>query len=187
MCFKMVDSVPSQILRWLGSGAQTFSDQNPNDPVQASTGAMIAAAGLANQGISGMSGAATNLGNKIGGNNPEDGTQHTGLNKFLNDRYGGNSNGPDANAGPSGGGPSGPSPSGGTPSPNAGLLGGGNGSGGASGSDSSNGGGSGPQNPHDPNSSMGRMWEGARDPNRSPEERQSFQNRYDKGKDRGDK
>jgi len=32
MCFKMVDQVPNQILRWLGVGAQTFSDGR-GDPI----------------------------------------------------------------------------------------------------------------------------------------------------------
>lgn len=66
VCFKMVDSVPNQILRWLGSGAQTFSDQNPNDPVGSSTGAVIAASAVITSGANSMPDMAKGLGGSIG-------------------------------------------------------------------------------------------------------------------------
>jgi conjugal transfer/type IV secretion protein DotA/TraY len=47
-CFKMVDSVPRGILRWIGQGGATpFSDEKPEDPFQGSKGMIFAAAGVA--------------------------------------------------------------------------------------------------------------------------------------------
>lgn len=65
MCFKLVDAVPSNILRWLGSGAQTFSDQRPDDPIGRSTGAVVAAAAVGQQGISGLTSGAQGLGKMV--------------------------------------------------------------------------------------------------------------------------
>ncbi len=49
MCFKMVDTVPNAILRWIGQGgASPFSDNRP-DPIQGNVGMLLAANGLINQ------------------------------------------------------------------------------------------------------------------------------------------
>ena len=48
MCFKMVDSVPNQILRWMGQSVQTFND-NRGDPIGNTTQAVIAAAAIGSQ------------------------------------------------------------------------------------------------------------------------------------------
>lgn len=56
MCFKMVDSVPNQIMRWMGQSVQTFND-NRGDPIGQTTGAIIAGAAVANQLQQGLSSA----------------------------------------------------------------------------------------------------------------------------------
>ncbi|UWR87827.1 DotA/TraY family protein [Phaeobacter inhibens] len=46
MCFKMIDDVPKGIIRWLGSGAQPFSDSK-GDPIEGSRAMVAAGAGMA--------------------------------------------------------------------------------------------------------------------------------------------
>lgn len=48
MCFKMVDSVPQQIIRWMGQNAQTFND-NRKDLSDNSTGFIVGASAVASQ------------------------------------------------------------------------------------------------------------------------------------------
>ncbi|MBU0641908.1 MAG: DotA/TraY family protein [Alphaproteobacteria bacterium] len=70
MCFKMIDDVPKGILRWMGSGAQTFSDSR-GDPIEGSRA--ITAAGVAtaiglSRGVTGttagLKGTAKNFGRR---------------------------------------------------------------------------------------------------------------------------
>lgn len=59
MCFKMIDDVPKGILRWMGSGAQPFSDSR-GDPINGSREAVIGtvagASKLYSGGMRGMTG-----------------------------------------------------------------------------------------------------------------------------------
>jgi hypothetical protein len=64
--FKLVDRIPDSILRWIGSGAQTFSD-GKEDPMGRSEGAMSAAGAVIGGQIAGnIGGAGTNVGQGLG-------------------------------------------------------------------------------------------------------------------------
>lgn len=65
-CFKMVDTIPNSILRWLGSGAQTFSD-NKEDAVHGSQGAFLGGAVMAQNMAGGIGGIGGGLGQGLGG------------------------------------------------------------------------------------------------------------------------
>ena len=64
MCFKMVDLVPQQMLRWIGSGAQSFNDQK-QDIGGTSQGAITGAAVIGSQLASTMSGGAKQAGQGV--------------------------------------------------------------------------------------------------------------------------
>ncbi|MBO6816391.1 MAG: DotA/TraY family protein [Rhizobiaceae bacterium] len=63
--FKMVDTVPNQILRWIGSGAQTFSD-NREDPVGSSQTAFLGGAVIGQTLASNVGGVGSGLGRTAG-------------------------------------------------------------------------------------------------------------------------
>lgn len=71
MCFKLVDEIPNQIIRWLGSGAQTFSEGRPEDPVRGSTAGAIAAVSVAQQGMGTITSGAENAGKGLYGMTPQ--------------------------------------------------------------------------------------------------------------------
>ena len=67
--FKLVDTIPNQILRWIGNGTPTFSE-GKEDPVQGNVGVMAATAGFVSSSASsnlsqGASGAGQGLGKSI--------------------------------------------------------------------------------------------------------------------------
>lgn len=103
VCFKLVDTVPNQILRWVGSGASTFSD-GKQDPVGSSTGAVIAASAVMSQGMNSITGAGAATGSKLGGDyDPQTGKGASGLAGVLQRRK----DAKNAGAGDMGGGASG--------------------------------------------------------------------------------
>jgi conjugal transfer/type IV secretion protein DotA/TraY len=65
-CFKMVDLVPQQVLRWIGSGAQSFNDQK-QDMGGSMQGAVIGAAAVGTQLSNTLSGGAKGMGKGISG------------------------------------------------------------------------------------------------------------------------
>lgn len=56
LCFKMIDTVPQNIIRWMGQSVQTFND-NRADPIGGSTGFILAGTGIMSQAQSALGGA----------------------------------------------------------------------------------------------------------------------------------
>ncbi|WP_162804734.1 DotA/TraY family protein [Tritonibacter mobilis] len=181
MCFKMVDDVPKGMLRWLGSGAQPFSDSR-GDPINGSREVMAGAIGAGVALSNGFGKAIDGFGRQppstsggvTGGNSTPPPSGGTG--GFTTG--GPNPNGPVSPShqlgGPiGGGGPTG-APGGGSPVPPSRQLGG---SGGAS----SMGAGSSAQvNPHQAGTKLHKLWNVMNDPRTDPGLRSNAKEQYDR-------
>ncbi|PCJ89718.1 MAG: hypothetical protein COA52_11530 [Hyphomicrobiales bacterium] len=64
-CFKMVDTIPNAILRWIGSGAQTFGD-NREDSIHGAQTAFLGGAVLGQQAAGGIGGLGSAAGQATG-------------------------------------------------------------------------------------------------------------------------
>lgn len=76
-CFKMVDTIPNQILRWIGAGVSTFND-NREDAIGKSENQLLAASVIGSQAVTQMGQAAGGVGTAL-----HKGKQH---NQQLRDR-----------------------------------------------------------------------------------------------------
>lgn len=64
-CFKLVDTIPNQILRWIGSSAGTFNDQR-EDSIHGAQSAFLGGAVLGQQFAGQIGGIGTGLGRAVG-------------------------------------------------------------------------------------------------------------------------